>query len=604
MVWVLAAVAGVAIALVQYGRVGGWRWVPATLRAGAATCLVALLLDAPARRSQSVRPFAALDVSKSWNRGGDSGPYRDALQRLRRANADSVFLIGDSLRTGSPPAVPRDTRSLVRPAVDRALAAGRPLVLVTDGEIDDPDALAALPGRSEIEVVSRPSRRDAALATLDAPRAAVAGDTITVRATVVAGAAGAGAGAVTFSIGGSDAVVTAAVPELAPFGEASAVARVRALGPDGPHELRAIVATRGDAEAHNDTLAVAIDIAPAAGAVFVSTSPDEDTRYALSILRGAVALPTRAFFRVAPGTWRTEGTFAATSESEVRRAVATAPLVVLHGDTAVFGPPRAATHGALALVVPPLVTQVSPDEWYAASAPASPLSGALADVPWDSLPPIDAGDAHTPGAWAGLEAKRARRFDRRVVIAGGEFSSGGIARRAVVIDAAGLWRWRFRGGAAGEAYAALWGSIFDWLVGAHNDFRAAVPAEVVVREGEPVRWRRGATGDSVVTVGLTRVGTLGVDSITLRFPAHAAVAESRPLAAGTYDVATRGGHSMLVVNPSREWLPRRPTVKGGRIGGANLADTAPRLRSLGPIYILLVAALCAEWLARRRLGLR
>lgn len=299
MVWVLAAVAGVALALVQYGASGGRRLVPAALRAAAAACLVALLLDAPARRSESVRPFAALDVSKSWNRGGDSGPYRNALERVRRANADSVFLIGDSLRAGRAPAVPRDTRSLVRPAVDRALAAGRPLLLVTDGEIDDPEALSALPARSEIEVVNRPSRRDAALATLDAPRTAVAGDTIPVRATVVAGGAGAGAGTVTFSIGGSEAVTTAAVPELAPFGEASAAVRLRAPGTDGPHVLRAVVATKGDAEPRNDTLAVAINVSPAAGAVFVSTSPDEDARYALSILRGAVALPTRAFFRVA-----------------------------------------------------------------------------------------------------------------------------------------------------------------------------------------------------------------------------------------------------------------------------------------------------------------
>jgi len=604
MVWVLAAAAGVAIALLQYGVAGGWRWVPAALRAGAAMCLVALLLDAPARRSESVRPFAALDVSKSWNRGGDSGPYSDAVARLRRANADSVFLIGDSLRAGRAPTVPGDTRSLVRPIVDRVLAAGRPLLLVTDGEIDDPEALSALPARSEIEVVSRPPRRDAALATLDAPRTAVTGDTVPVRATVVAGGAGAGAGTVRFSISGSEVGATATVPELAPFGEATAAVRLRVAGTDGPHVLSAVVASAGDAEPRNDTLAIAIDVSPAAGAVFVSTSPDEDARYALSILRGAVALPTRAFFRVARDVWRSEETFATVSEADVRRAVATAPLVVLHGDTSVFGAPRAATHGALALVVPPAMTQPSVDEWYAASAPPSPLSSALVDLQWDSLPPIDVGDARTAGGWVGLETKRARRFDRRVAVAGGEFSSGGATRRAVVIAAGGLWRWRFRGGVAGDAYAALWGSVFDWLVGGHNDSRAAVLAEPAVREGEPIRWQRGATGDSVVTVAFTRVGAGQASSITLRFPAHAAVAESAPLAAGIYEVTARGGRSILIVNPSREWIPRRPTVTGGQTGGAILADTAPRLRSIGPIYILLVAVLCAEWLARRRLGLR
>jgi hypothetical protein len=82
------------------------------------------------------------------------------------------------------------------------------------------------------------------------------------------------------------------------------------------------------------------------------------------------------------------------------------------------------------------------------------------------------------------------------------------------------------------------------------------------------------------------------------------VTESQPLAAGVYDVRMRGGSAVLAVNPSREWLPRPRTVRSGRVGsGAPLGD-APRLRSLGWAYALTLALLCAEWLTRRRVGLR
>ena len=130
----------------------------------------------------------------------------------------------------------------------------------------------------------------------------------------------------------------------------------------GASLVRAIVATSGDAEPRNDTLTTVLEVSPAAGAVLVSTSPDLDAREALALLRGALALPTRGFYRIAPGLWRQDGSLGPANESEIRKIVRDAPLVVLHGDTAVFGPPRAATKGALALFAPP--PEGSAD-WYA-----------------------------------------------------------------------------------------------------------------------------------------------------------------------------------------------------------------------------------------------
>src|SRR4029078_3952347 len=94
----------------------------------------------------------------------------------------------------------------------------------------------------------------------------------------------------------------------------------------GPEVLRAVSTAPEDAEHHNDTLAVTVDVSPAASAVCVSTSPDFDARYALAVLRGSLGIPTRGYWKVAPGEWRNEGSFSPVPESEVRQAVRADPV--------------------------------------------------------------------------------------------------------------------------------------------------------------------------------------------------------------------------------------------------------------------------------------
>jgi hypothetical protein len=45
-------------------------------------------------------------------------------------------------------------------------------------------------------------------------------------------------------------------------------------------------------------------------------------------------------------------------------------------------------------------------------------------------------------------------------------------------------------------------------------------------------------------------------------------------------------------------------VRSGTIGAAAALGDAPSLRELGWVYALVILALCAEWLLRRRAGLR
>jgi len=138
--WLIAIVAGVVFGLAQYGRdvrAGFGALSAALLRGLAVTLVVALLLDAQAGRARPVAPWVALDASASWLRRGDSAAWVAARPAVAAAKAASVFLFGASLRPTDSVPLPSAPTSLVRPAVERALGRGHPLLVVTDGERDD-----------------------------------------------------------------------------------------------------------------------------------------------------------------------------------------------------------------------------------------------------------------------------------------------------------------------------------------------------------------------------------------------------------------------------------------------------------------------------------
>ena len=596
--WFIAIVIGATAAALQYRRqrapAGARRLLLATLRAVAVALAIALLLDAPLGRPEALRPLVFVDASMSMGRE-KSDLLAAALDSARGTGADSVLSFGDSIRAAAGDTTPLDAATRMRPIAERTMATGRPAIVITDGELQDSSALDAFTSGSRLIVLNRPQRRDAAVATLEAPRAAVDGDSIVARVTVASGALGAHAGLLTLLIGDRQ-IARAAIDPMSAWSERQTELRARLDGAgQGPTLLRAVVTSPEDAEPRNDTLSAAIEISRAASAVFVSTSPDQDARFAVAVLRGALALPTRGFLRVAPGNWRVEGTLAPVAESEVRRALREAPVAILHGDTAIFGPPLGATSGPLALLVQP---ETDEGEWYPSGAPSSPLSGVLAAIPFDSLPPVTAGPA-AAGDWVGLEARRGREMMRRPVVTGRD-----APRRVVTVTASGFWRWRFRAGASADAYSALLGGIFDWLAAERADRRGAVPDEGVLRAGQPVRWRRGSSTDSLVHVLLRRRGGNRADSLLLRFAPGTTLQETAPLPAGVYDVTIPGGQALLSVNASSELLPERPRVSSAGVGRrSNLADTRGA-RGNGWLYAVAIALLCVEWVLRRRMGLR
>jgi hypothetical protein len=598
--WLISLALGLGAAALQYlplrAPSPARRLALAVLRAMAIALAIALVLDAPLGRTRPVQPSVFVDASLSMTREGGT-LWRAALDSARAVHADSIWAFGDSVRPAATDNAPADAATRVRPVVERTMATGRPAVLVTDGEVQDSSALDALASGSRIIVIGRAAQRDAAVMTLEAPRAAVDGDSVAARVTIASGAQGASPGSVTLSL---DQQLLGRWPleAMSPWSERQLDLRVRAsgaAGTQGVRVLRVVVTTPDDAEPRNDTLAAVIEISRAASAVFVSTSPDQDARFAIAVLRGALALPTRGFLRIAPGMWRVEGTLAAVTEDDVRRALREAPVAIMHGDTTIFGSPRDATIGPLALLVPP---DGDDGEWYASGTPASPLSGALAAIPLESLPPVSVG-AQAEGEWVGLEARRGRETTRRPVVVGRD-----TPRRVVTVTGSGFWRWRFRGGASADAYAALWGGIFDWLAAERSDRRGAVPDEASLRSGQPVRWRRGSAADSVVLVTLQRRGGARPDSLRLRFASGVSIQESRPLPPGIYDVSVPNGRTAIAVNASAELLPTRPRLSSSEVGRRSRGDDARGARNNGWLYALVIALLCVEWVARRRLGLR
>jgi hypothetical protein len=73
---------------------------------------------------------------------------------------------------------------------------------------------------------------------------------------------------------------------------------------------------------------------------------------------------------------------------------------------------------------------------------------------------------------------------------------------------------------------------------------------------------------------------------------------------GAYDIVVRGGAAILAVNASQEWLPRQVRIKSGIVRTGTPVGARPRLRDHSWVYALIIAALCAEWLVRRKAGLR
>ncbi len=623
--WALAAVLAVVGAWIAYGplwrsRTGSsshdiarpvaparWALLLGTLRGLAYLCLLGLLLNAPSGKADPEAPLPVLDVSASWQRADDGQLWRAALDSLRAVVGDSVLLTGDSVRlvgrTDAVDASPTDQRSELQPALDRATALGRAVVIVSDGEPDDVGMSSALPPGSRFIHVEREARPDVAVSTLELPPYATGGDTVEVQSTLVSGGAGVEGGTFIVQLDGTE-LARAVVQPMEAFASRRVSVRVPLPRGSGERLLSAIATVSNDVEPRNDTLSTTIDITDRPRVVFVTTVPDLDVREVLRVLRGTVMLPARAYLRVAPGVWREEGTLAPITEAEVQRRAREAGLLVLHGDTAWSGI-AAQRRGAMVLWTPapprpPLRAgeMNTRAEWFVSGAPPSPISAVLDGLPLDSLAPLDLGPALAPGGITLLEARAGRSGTPRAIAS---LNARGGARQ-LRISGSGFASWTVRSGRGADAFSAFWGAIFDWMAAAEGDGAGVTLGNRLVRAGESLVWRRGNT-DSIATIVL-RSSRGDVDSLQVQFVGNEDVARTSALPEGVYEVQVGATTRRLVVNPSREWVPR-PPVSVPTISAAEPLNAVPRslLERSWP-FVLALLLLCAEWLLRRAAGLR
>lgn len=591
--WALALGAGMLVSWIAYpsGAVTRLRPVLMSLRVLAVMAVLALLLDLAIGTARPPQPLVAIDASASWLRSGDSAAWRAAVDSARGSSGGDIVLFGDSVRNATMPAAPGDRGSFVGPVLQRAAAAGQPVLIITDGALDDADALQQAVAGSRLIIL--PLRRvvDRALADLSAPGESRAGDTITLSARIVADDATPSPARLRWLLDGV-VLAEAVVPALPAGGEAVIESRVVVPAGDSIAVLRAALPAGGDAQSRNDTVAVAFRRGARQRIVIVSTAPDADVRDVATALRANVVLPTDAFYRIAPGRWLREGNLNPVEESVVRAAVRGASLAVLHGDTSAMGAPSTLGTRALLLLSPP---ENEAAELLVRPAPSSPLQAALGGIVIESLPPLLASSPARGGLTALSAAPGIAATGALPVVS---VSEGDVRR--VLITAAGYSRWRARGGVSEVAFQSLIGGATDWLLGARGLAAAAFPVVPLQRAGVPMRWRRGSRAQSVVA--LTRDGDRALRRDTLRFMDVSEVT-SAPLDAGVWRGSVDDAAVVVPVSASREWLPGVSTLRSGLLHGTAVA-VRRGARTLGWLYLASVLLLAAEWLLRRRAGLR
>lgn len=638
---------------------GNSRTVLAVLR-GAALGLIVLLLFDPVvpTGAGGERPTVALmDASLSMSLPGEGGATRwDEARAVAGAlEVDRIQLFG--LGEGRTVTVtdldalePAGVGSQLFPALRAALEAGAGrVVVVTDGAVEDAPGVQRLAAGAgvpiDIRVVGEETRANVGIEGVMAPAWVEVGEEALVRVDVArvgeAGPALPDSGSVTLARGARE-LARAAVRIPAPGQTSTVELRFR---PDsvveGPVRLDLRVSP-GGAAGEDDERSVYVRLTEAAaGVVLVSFSPDQEPRFLLPVLEQALGLPVRGWIGLRGDRFlRLGGGSAAGSVAPVSSVVAAldeASLLVLHG----IGPEspawalEALREAERVLVLPsdpppelPVpVGRLQEGEWYLApELPSSPVAPLLAGVDAAGLPPLTGlRPVELPGGyWTPLAARLGRRGEAYpVLVAGGE--SG---RKMAVTLGTGYWRWAFAGPEGREIYERLWTALAGWLM---EDLEGVErerirPVTRVVGRGAPIRWIVAAPGDSLV-VRMERVrgesspvGSGDGDRMDVVMDTMMRVdegrAEARAFPPGHYRYEARVGGGDAVRGPltvesySPELLhASRPLElasgveeararSGAGSGGGRPLHTAP-----WP-YIVVVALLCAEWVLRRRWGLR
>ncbi len=582
-------------ALVSYRFLEEWTgksWLPASLRAVGWGTLTLLLLNAscPSVRP-SARPTVLLDASLSMQAAG--GRWTEALALARRSG--DVRLVG---------AVPGDTtpsggRSRFAAALAAASSGGRPLIVVTDGELEDADELPvdSLQG-PEIRVLQRRQLPDVALSRVEGAARLTPSDSlrIEVEATSSAGVPGQ---ELELEAREGSRIWLRGKATLDSGGRARATLRgpLPAV-PPGAHVLAVAIRNAADSEPRDDARLLLVTVIPSPGVVLLASPPTWESKFLLETLRATTALPVRGYLEAERGVWRRAGDLQPVPSSEVANAARRADLLVTLGSNL---EPARGTRARGRWSWPGAARLGQSGDWYVGTLPATPIGAAFTGLAIDSFPPGTAvlEQSAPPGAWIGLTAQAGRRGMVRPVLIGRD--SAQVRQLVTGID--GLWRWAFRGGSSEQGYRSLVASAVSWLLGGADSLTgsARLQREVVQRGRAAVfEWKGGG---SAVPLPIEWSGGGGNRRDTLVFDGAGRAEVWLPPGVWQYRLSGGGQGTLAVEAYSDEWLPGRTTITE-RPGSARGSRERIPLRSWLWLFGLAVGAFAGEWLVRRRLGLR
>ena len=618
-----------------------------TLRALVLALVLLLLWDPRLPGGPSSGAFEGrwvlLDASASMSAGSEDGA--DWTSTLERAGelagqGAQVLLFGETPRVVPVDSIdallPVASASRLAPALARAAEAGATNVTVlSDLRLDDPVEAELSRGRSPfgVEIESREGLvRNAGIARFELPARAESGQPLSVGIALFSEQTDSG-DTLRVEVWEEDRLVASAgVLPAEPGLLATATIRLPAPREVGWLRYRLLVSLPGDRFAADDAKSAYTEVDPEEGGlVLLSLVPDWEPRFLLPVLSQVTGLDASGFLGLSGGRFLRLGSGAQVGppvdEAEVREALAGADFVVLHGIgagapdwvTATLGEaPRSIVFpsdqaGALASGV-----EARPHldgEWYATpDLPPSPLAASLSGADLTGLPPLtDILPIERPGAEPTPTPIPLQRQGLGPAEAGLTLSED-RGRRRVVVLASGFWRWAFREGSDREAYRRLWAGVAGWLLASAPGTTAVRPAKRVWSAREPMEWR--APGSIGEDVGLTvALGDSVVLDTTLVVDGGG-LARTRPLPVAEYSYRiTRPGEEGAIGSGPIESeghsleLLRRPVdfSTGGteeETGGQTRGRLGPPLRTHPGPYLLILVLLSAEWIGRRRGGLR
>lgn len=589
----IALAAGTYLGLEQVGRRG---WIALLCRAVAGSAVGLLLVNVSCSTPpRSQRPLVLLDGSLSMIASGGNW----VLAKAMAGRDGEVRLFGGSGQARPQDTLPAAGTSRLAPVLTSAAATGRPVVVITDGEIDDVAEISSDEFRaSSIRVLPRRRVPDVAVTSVTGPSRITSGDSlkIVVELRSFGGGSRPPDGVrVEVREGKSVLLRGKASMDQGGVGRIELNGLIRGMSP-GAHVLTAAIAEPNDSEPRDDARLHLLSVAATPGVVLVALPGDWDARFLFRALRDVASLPVRGYVELERGRWRSMTDLSPVAASDVDQAVRQADLLVLKG----AGLPAAVRSHARGILEWDTGASVDGD-WYAGNAPSSPLSAGLVGLPVDSFPPGVSLAQMTPemGQWIGLTAQQGRRGAERPVILGGEVR--GV--RKIVFGIDGLWRWAFKGGSSEQGYRGLVAAAVNWLLAApDSSVGRARPISAVVQRGRPVMFEWLGGGSPVpVHIRFEQNGGVRIDTLAFDGAGRATVLLDPGIY--RYTVAQGGSGIVAVEEYSDEWLPRPPVLtphEASLVPGAGRTSARERLW----LFALAVLAFSGEWFARRRLGLR